>query len=251
MISFREQRLMVVGGTGNVGRHIVHALVAMGATVAVPSRDPGRLEALGRFVPPGQPGRLVPIHGDMGDPGDARRVLDEAGPLDGAVASLGGFVPAASVLEAPRADLEAVLRNYLLAHHEVARAILPDLKARGGGYVMINGPLAFAPMMPGTGLVSIATAAQAMLSRVLMGEAEGTPVRINELVIYSSFGWGADDRNEVTGADIGRYVAYLLSEQGAGIREETIHLRSTDLIPSAFPEVRVAGAPTPAPVDSP
>jgi hypothetical protein len=111
---------------------------------------------------------------------------------------------------------------------------------------MISGPLAFAPMMPGTGLVSIATAAQAILSRVLMREAEGTPVRINEMVIYSSFGWGSDDRNEVTGADIGRYVAYLLAKQGAGIRGETIHLRSKEPIPSAFAGVQVPGAPSPA-----
>jgi NAD(P)-dependent dehydrogenase (short-subunit alcohol dehydrogenase family) len=233
MASFNEQRFMVVGGTGNVGRHIVQALLSVGATVVVPSRDARKLDALEQFGVPGYSGRLVPMLGDMSDPHDAQGLLQEAGPLDGAAASLGGFVRAPSVLAAPRADLEAVLENYLFAHLAAARAILPGLVERGGGYVMINGPLAFAPMMPGSGLVSIATAAQAMLSRVLMSETAGTPARVNELVIYSSFGWGSEDSNVVTGADIGRYVAYLISEEGTGTSGESIHLRSTDLIQSA------------------
>lgn len=93
---------------------------------------------------------------------------------------------------------------------------------------MINGPLAFDPLFPGTGLVSIATAAQAMLARLLMKEAADTPARINELVIYSRFGHGDEHENPVTGADIGSYVAYLLSDEGAEVRGETIHLRSRE-----------------------
>lgn len=249
MDSIRGRRMLVVGGAGRVGRHIVRALLSFGAGVVVPSRDPKRLDDLARIASPGRPGALEPIHGDMTDPGDARRMLGQMGPVDGAVASLGGFVAAPSVLEAPRRDLAAVLENYLFAHHAVAQAVLPGMKSRGGAYVLINGPLAFQPMMPGTGLVSVATAAQAMLARVLMVETAPSSVRVNELVIHSSFGWGSDDQNTVTGADIGRYVAYLLSDQGAGVRSETIHLRSTELIPSAFARMTVPDAPDPAPMD--
>lgn len=222
---------MVVGGTGSVGRHLVQAQLSEGARVVVPSRRAERLQALGRFLTPDPSGRFVPIVGDITDSRDSPRVLREAGPVDGAVVSLGGFVPAPSVLGASEAELERALRDYPLAHFAVARAVVPLLGARGGGYVMINGPLAFDPLFPGVGLVSIATAAQAMLARVLMKELADTTVRINEVVIYSSFGRGDDDENPVTGADIGGYVAHLLSDRGAGVRGETIHLRSRDAIP--------------------
>jgi hypothetical protein len=65
-----------------------------------------------------------------------------------------------------------------------------------------------------------------MLAKVLMKEMAETRARVNEVVIYSAFGWGdAEQRNTVTGEDIGQYVAYLVSDAGSGVRGETIHLR--------------------------
>lgn len=226
----QRRTYMVVGGTGNVGRHLVQAQLAAGVRVVVPSRDPEKLAALEQSLPPNHSGQFVPAIGNMSDERDAARLLHEVGPLDGAVASLGGFVQAPTVLEAPRPDLERALEGYLFAHFAVARTVVPHLRERGGGYIMINGPLAFTPLFPGAGLVSIATAAQAMLARVLMHESADTPVRINELVIYSSFGWGDDEKNAVTGADLGRYVAHLLSPAGEGVRERTLHLRSPEAL---------------------
>lgn len=228
------RRIMVAGGTGNVGRQLVRALLGAGATVVVPSRGVAGLEALGEFLAPASPERFVPLTGDITDEGDVPRLLREAGPLDGGVASLGRFVAAPSALEASVTDLERALHDYVLAHFAAARALLPVIRERDGGYVMINGPLAFDALFPGAGLVSIATAAQAMLARVLMKEAADTRARINELVIYSSFGRGADDENLVTGADIGRYVAHLLSARGAGVRGETIHVRSPEEVARQF-----------------
>ena len=46
-----------------------------------------------------------------------------------------------------------------------------------------------------------------MLARVLVQELAESRVRVNEAMIHSSFGWGQDDKNVVTGADIGRYAA--------------------------------------------
>lgn len=224
------RRVLIVGGAGNVGRHLVQAHVDAGATVIVPSRSPERLEALASFISSGGRDRIVPVTGDITSGRDQPGILREAGPIDGAVASLGRFVAASSVLEAPQGDLERALHDYLLAHLMVARAVIPALRARGGGYVMINGPLAFDPLFPGAGLVSIATAAQAMLARVLMREVAGTGVRVNELVIYSSFGRDNEEDNVVTGADVGRYVAYLLSDEGAAVSGECIHLRTPDAL---------------------
>lgn len=159
------------------------------------------------------------------------RILERVGPLDAAVATLGGFVPAPSVLGAPLADLERALDGYLVAHLMAAKALFPLLAERSGSYTFINGPLAFDPLFPGTGLVSIATAAQAMLARTVMKEEADGPVRINELVIYTRFGWtdeDAENSGPVSQADVGRYLAYLASESAEGIRGETIHLSTLE-----------------------
>ena len=173
-----DATVLVAGGTGRVGRHLVGALLNAGATVVVPSRSARKIDQLRGAVPPDDHDRLVTLVGDIADEREGPRVRDAAiaaagGRLDGAVASLGDFVPAPSVLAAPRGDLVRALDGYLLAHFLVARAVIPALQERGGSYTFINGPLAFEPMFPGTGIVSVATAAQSMLTRVLAKELEG------------------------------------------------------------------------------
>jgi NAD(P)-dependent dehydrogenase (short-subunit alcohol dehydrogenase family) len=228
MTSLTDNRILIAGGTGNVGRHLVAAVLAAGGTAIVPSRTEAKFEALKREHA-AHAGRLVPLMGDITDPQASADLVGRAGSIHGAVASLspGSFIAAPSILKAPIADFRRALDGYLIAHFTVAQSVIPALERLGGGYVMIDGLLAF-ESYPGTGLVSAATAGQAMLARVLMQELAESRVRVNDLVLYSSFGRGQDDENVVTGADIGRYVAYLLSSRAADVRGQTIHLTSRE-----------------------
>ena len=109
------------------------------------------------------------------------------------------------------------------------RTFLP-LITPGGSYTFINGPLAFNALFPGTGLVSIATAGQAMLARVVMRETQHMPVRVNEVIVHTPFGW--DDKNPASAAlareDVARYVVYLASDRGSAIDAQTVHLNSRE-----------------------
>jgi NAD(P)-dependent dehydrogenase (short-subunit alcohol dehydrogenase family) len=227
------QVALIAGGTGNVGRVLVRSMLERGATVVVPSRSRGKLEQLQAYVArDGE--RLRVVEGDIGDeragPDLVARVISDIGPIDAAVATLGRFVPAHTVLGASRAELQEVVDGYLLAHFAAARVLIPALEPGGGSYTFINGPLAFQPMYPGTGLVSIVTAAQAMLARVVMQEAQASAVRVNEVVLYTPFGWGEDgpQQGAVTQDDVGRYVALLSSPRASAVRGRTIALDSLD-----------------------
>ncbi|HLF55888.1 MAG TPA: NAD(P)H-binding protein [Thermoanaerobaculia bacterium] len=61
-------KILVTGGTGTVGKHLVAELVARGARVAVATREAGRAAAL----PAGARAEV----GDLGDPAVLRRALD-------------------------------------------------------------------------------------------------------------------------------------------------------------------------------
>jgi NAD(P)-dependent dehydrogenase (short-subunit alcohol dehydrogenase family) len=236
-VELNGRTALVAGGTGHVGAHLTRELLLAGARVVVPSRSAEKLRQLRETLARPLGERLIGLEGDVSNPKLAVRVREQAeqlagGPIDAVVASLGGFVAAESVLSAPLEDLERAVRGYLYAHFVVAGTFLPHLADRGGAYVSINGPLAWHPSFPGTGLVSIASAAQAMLAKVLMQETAGTKARINEVVLYSAFGWGdAEKRNTVTGEDIGRYIAFLVSDAGSEIRGQTLHLKTpADLV---------------------
>ena len=93
--------IVVAGGTGNVGRYLVRALLERGARVIVPSRTAEHLETLCASIGEDHVGRLVPIVGDLSDETDAVRLrqhLKTHQPVHGAVASLGRFMPAPSLL---------------------------------------------------------------------------------------------------------------------------------------------------------
>lgn len=227
--SLEGKNVLVAGGSGNVGRYLVAGLLEAGARVIIPTRDPQKLQEVEDLhgTPPDGP---VAILGDITDEQDGSRILDrvlsDGARLHAAVASLGEFVPTKSVLSATRADLDRAVRGYLMAHHGAARNLVPRLRASRGSYVMIQGPLAFAIWSPEVSLVSIATAAQAMLAQAIMKE-QGD-VRVNEVVLHSAVGWGeADKASPLDPMDIGRYVAQLIPREVHG---QTLHLKSPDQV---------------------
>jgi NAD(P)-dependent dehydrogenase (short-subunit alcohol dehydrogenase family) len=227
--------VLVAGGTGNVGRYLVRALLDRGAHVIVASRLPERLTALRSSLGDAAVDGLTAVHGDLADAATAAHLREQIeeqlasidSRLHGVIASLGHFVAAPSVLTAPPSDLRDALDSYLMAHFLTARTFIPLVEA-GGSYTFINGPLAFDSLFDGSGLVSIATAGQAMLARVLMKEARNMAIRVNEVILYTPFGWG--DKPPVDSAltreDVARYIAYLVSPRGARTSGETIHLNS-------------------------
>jgi NAD(P)-dependent dehydrogenase (short-subunit alcohol dehydrogenase family) len=228
---------LVAGGTGNVGRHIVAALLQRGATVVVPSRSAEKTDslraALREVIGPREE-RLITLTGDVADEHDAARIRHEAARrlpmgLDAVVASLGRWKGAPSLLRATRSDLVTVLNDYVVAHFVVARTFIPALAPRGGRYLLINGPSAFTTF-PGSALVSVATAAQAMLARALAEEAAANDsVTVTDLVIHPSAMIGPEltqGGGPIDGAAVGRYVAGIIAGRASG--GGTVHLESVE-----------------------
>ena len=238
MQTLHGKTFVVAGGTGNVGAFIVRALLERGATVAVPSRSVQSLTTLRAYlsshVGEADLDRLHTFVGIVGEESGTEKlreqITDVVGSPDAVVATLGGFIPAPSLLDATTDDLQRVLDAFLLAHFVVARTFLPDLKERGGTYVFINGPLAFEPWKGSeAGLVSTVTAAQHMLFRSLAQELEDSAARVVELVNYAFI---REKRTQpsspLPGEDVGAYVAHLVSGDADLIHGKSIHLKSPE-----------------------
>jgi NAD(P)-dependent dehydrogenase (short-subunit alcohol dehydrogenase family) len=211
--------VLVAGAAGGIGESIVRSLLASGeAKVFATSRKAERLDELrGRLEPELRAG-LTAIVGDAGDFAGAATIAERAaalGGIDAAVAILGrGSWSSGPLLELSSRDWTTVLDEMLTGHFAFARAVIPILATRADGlYLSIGGGAAFEPV-PDAGLVSIAGAAQAMLTRVLAREIGTGPPRIRELVINGPVSTresrpSAGER-WITGAEAGAVVEELI-----------------------------------------
>ena len=128
----------VTGGASGIGRALARRFAAEGAAaVAVADADGPGAEAVAREVE--QAGaRAVAVTADVTRESDVvalvERVEADLGPIDlfcsNAGIALGGGV------EAPNADWERIWAVNVMAHVYAARALIPRMTARGGGYLL-------------------------------------------------------------------------------------------------------------------
>ena len=238
MNQLTDKAVVVLGGTGNVGSHIAGALLQHGARVIVPSRSPEKLRGFQDFLqqrlPAAALARLGTLTGDLTSQESAdqlaQRIAGEWGEPAGVIATLGGFLPARSLLSVEPAALQQVLDSYVIANFHAARAFLPMVVNTSGKYIWLNGPLAFQPWKnSAAGLVSVATAGQHMLFRALAQELEDSQAELIELVIYAYVRNRATQPGSAASAEaVGEYAAQLLSDVAGRHAGQSIHFRADE-----------------------
>jgi len=220
------RNVLVAGGAGGVGEEIVRALLATtSARVIVTSRRADRLALLReRVAAVADPERLFGIVGNAGEPRDAANIVADIrerwGTLDVAIPSLGGWWEGGPLLDVDPATWEAVRTEMLDTHVAFARAFVPELlRSPGGLYLGIGGGAAYFPV-PNASIVSIAAAAQLMLTRVLAAELRERDVRILELVVNGPVRtreWESVAQPDwITAEEVGNVVADLVADRPSG-----------------------------------
>lgn len=245
MNSLEQKIIVVAGGTGNVGSFIVRQLLSSGAKVAVPSRSEEKVESLRNHLNQFGGANLknfYTFNGDISDETVSSQLLEEitdtVGRPDGAISTLGGFIPAPSLLTVDVDKLHSVMDNYLYAHFAVARLFLPVFKENSGTFVFVNGPLALKPW-DGAGLVSISTAAQQMLFKALAKELENSKATVSELITYAFIrNRETQPSSKVSGEAVGALASWMFSENATDIHGESIHLKTMEKLDELGIEIK-------------
>lgn len=136
--SLAGRRVLVLGGSGELGRRVAVELAQRGARVALTGRDPSRLQQAAAAV-----GAEVPTSVFDLQTGDPSSLVDWArsalGGLDGLVVA-SGVVAFGSVADADQATMQELLTVNLAGPLGIIRAALPELS--GGFVVGITGVVA-------------------------------------------------------------------------------------------------------------
>lgn len=221
-VNLSGKRILVAGGTGEVGEGIVRRLLAAGAQVVVPARSAEKRDAaLERHSAGDEPEVIVTSFSTSDEAFALRDAVLAGGPLDAVVASIGGWWEGASLHTIDPADWTGVMASNLTPHFAVARAFVPVLRERqGSAYVAVLGGAADHPV-PHSAPVSVAAAAVKMLGRNLQAELKDGPPAVRLLQIDSPVvtrSRGTAPPEWVTADEVGDLAAELI----AGTRAEPI-----------------------------
>jgi 3-oxoacyl-[acyl-carrier protein] reductase len=223
---------VVCGGTGTVGEGIVKAFLNEGATVIVPSRSQEAIGRLRGYLPGAPLDRLTTLVGDVGNVPDAERLRDEMlgrfGRIDTVAASLGGtWEEGLKLVDVPMETWRRFQESNLTPHYVAARTFLPVLaRQKGSSYTLLGGLSAVLPIA-NYSVVSINSAAQLMMARVLMEEMKDRQVRINQVMfgyIHTRARRAYARPDWVTADEVGAFCAYLASAEASMVSGGVIQL---------------------------
>jgi NAD(P)-dependent dehydrogenase (short-subunit alcohol dehydrogenase family) len=224
----------VTGATGGLGRVVVHAFAADGASIGIVSSNRDRLETLARDA------GLDPDHShiavaDLCDPEQARDAVRSVervlGGIDTAIHVVGGYLGGTPVVDLTDGDVRDMLDQHLWTTLHVARAVVPGMVQHGfGRIVAVSIPNASSP---GTEMAAyaVAKAAQESLLLALAREVAGSGVTANVIQVRAIDVGHERDRERTkknaswtTPEEITATIRFLVSDAAATINGARIPL---------------------------
>lgn len=179
------ETVVVLGATGALGSEITAELLARGHHVVAVARNGARLRQLAQRQHGGE--RLTLIARSLASESDAtlleRALRDLPRRITAIVAGMRGPFAGGRLLDRSAPDLLRMLDQDVVINFVAAKHLLPLLAGTPPGlYLTLGGPVASCGWA-GYGHVSIAAAANQMLTQVVREEAKDLPVIVQQLQI--------------------------------------------------------------------
>ena len=166
---------LVTGASSGIGAATVRALAAAGFATVAAARRLERCEQLAREVG----GRALRL--DVTDDASVAELADRLDGVDVVVHSAGGALGLDPVEKADIEQWRSMYDSNVLGVVRVTQALLPKLRASGGGHIVVLGSIAGFEVYPGgAGYTGVKHAVNA-LCRTLRLELVGEPIRITEV----------------------------------------------------------------------
>lgn len=179
-------RVAILGGTAGVGLETAAQFAAAGASVVLLGRKPERGEQACAAVRDRTPGAMISfVRVDAVDPDDAIRAEAETravlGGIDTLVCTTGPSHPPQLLHSIDARELAPRIDEIIRPPLHMIHAVLPALRAQGGGAIIAVASDAAKTATPGETLVGAAMAAIVMFCRAAALEEKRHGIRINML----------------------------------------------------------------------
>ena len=166
----------VTGASTGIGAELVRRLAAKGVSVSASARSREKLETLGESAP-----TIAPCPVDVTRAEDMLRLVSQAeterGPIDLAILNAGVWMPSAGQTYEASAAKASMDVNYLGVANALS-AVLPGMRARGSGHIVIVGSVAGYQGLPNASYYAPTKAAVISLAECLRSEMDRKGIKI-------------------------------------------------------------------------
>ena len=175
---------LITGSSKGLGHALAHAFAEAGAAVVLNARDEAALEATRRELE-AKGAQALAVRADATQPDEIARLVDAAlshfDRLDVLINNAGtlGPSPRPAMSDFAGADLAEIFRVNVIGPVRMTQAVLPHMRAHGGGSIVNVTSDAGQTGYPGWGGYGAAKAALELLTQSWAAELEGSGVRIN------------------------------------------------------------------------
>ena len=207
----RDKVVIVTGAGPGMGQAMCHGAAAQGAKLVITARSVAAIEAIAADIRSGF-GEALAVRCDVTEAADcdavAKAALEQWGRIDGLVNSAYFHPDWASLESHPIDQLLHAFNVAAAGALRMAQAVIPAMRAQGGGAIVNVSTLATRKPMPGEGGYAMAKAALNQMTRQLAVELAGSGIRVNTALM----GW-------MGGVPLERYFAGM-GEAGEAFRRQ-------------------------------
>ena len=178
---------MVAGASRGLGFAVAHALAAEGAHVSIVSRDAAAVDAAAKALQNGSSSGAT-VLATQGDVTSAEAIAAwhaattaKFGGVDILFTNSGG-PPAGGVLAFDDAGWQKAFELLLLSTVRMARVVVPSMRARGGGAILVGTSSSVKEPIPNLGLSTVLRAGVAAFAKSLALELAAEKIRVNQLI---------------------------------------------------------------------
>src|SRR4051812_33324321 len=176
---------MVGGASKGLGHAVARALAAEGARVSIAARDADRVRQARDAIAKESRGEVIACAADLATRGGIERwhadTVKAFGGVDALFANTGG-PPAGSSLSFDDAAWQAAFELLLMSVVRTVRLVVPSVKSRGGGAVLIGTSSSVKEPIANLALSNVLRSGVTSLAKTLSLELAADRIRVNTLI---------------------------------------------------------------------